>query len=241
MGKNNYTHPIITPEEKQPSGLVRTVKEHRLGLWGTVGVIAVGVTGVLLSSTNTYDNTPAQNRRQPGEIRQGVPEAAPAQPMRPYGVIEMQQPKMPVFGFQKDGIEFRVLEAQEKGKVEGMQLSLSMAGRISLERYAPVTIFAPELGLVSKLDVTDFAFNGMQTKHNPPLDTSTINFYLLGTDYHGINPNLMPKVPQPPAPHSPRQRMPGFPELDPQINPSMPPIQSDPVLLLHYRWTAPEK
>jgi len=227
-------------QEKEPSGLVRTIKENRLGIWGTIGVIAVGTAGFFFASNKTYDGALEQNRRQPGEIRHRVPDSASAQPLRPYGVIEMQQPKNPVFGFQKDGIEFRVLEAQEKGKVEGMRLSLSMAGRISLERYAPVMIFAPEIGLVNRLDVTDFAFNGIETKHTPPLDASTINFYLLGTDYHGINPNLQPRIPQPYAPHS-RQRLPGFPEQDPQFNPAMPQIQSDPVLLLHYKWSATEK
>jgi len=165
MGKNDYTHPSVTPEEEQPSGLVRTIKENRLGIWGTIGVIAVGTAGFLLSSNKTYDGVPEQNKRQPGEIRHGVPASKPGQNyLKP-----------------SNGIEVELYTSGTEGNPEwnGMKLTLD---RITSEywgqNFVPVRILIPELDYTAPLPVEHTVLSATVTFPKPEKVT--------GKTYHCI-------------------------------------------------------
>ncbi len=160
MGKNDYTHPSVTPEEEQPSGLVRTIKEHRLGLWGTVGVIAVGITGFLLSSNNTYDGAPSQDRRQPGEIRHSEPET-----------VSQNVPH----------IDFNLYRSP-KNDWAGMKITIDRTLMEDWARYAPVTITIPELRYSASFPVENGEKSAETPFPQPAPSSGTYHYIIFGRD-----------------------------------------------------------
>ncbi len=201
---------------------------HRCRVFG-LG-FAAGIVATVLGYTMFQNNEPAKQKTEPQQ-------KTATQAVQPYGTIDIQQLRMPVFGTPKEGSEFKVFGLE--GKVSEVHTVFSLSTQVSYERYAPLTLLAPEIGLVRELNAQDYSGWNMGVKFTPPIEAKTINFYIVGKDYHGMNPNLMPKMPQPFGQH--KQRMPGFPDIDQPNNPSIPPIQSEPVFLRHEVWTSPEK
>jgi hypothetical protein len=160
MAIDDYTHPRVTPEEKQPSGLVRTVKEHRLGLWGTIGVIAIGTAGFLLSGKNTYDSTPAQNRRQQGETSTQAPTTIAK--------------RIPYMDFQ--------LYRSPKDEWTGMKITIDTMMIEEWAKYAPVTITIPELRYSAPFPVEKHASSAETTFPSPVPSSGTYHYIIFGKD-----------------------------------------------------------